>query len=89
LEILQIQSNPFPNGALEHFQQLFQNDYKVKFSSFYGILVLQQLLQNENFLTIRYNELSYMKVTVAHAIIILFYFLSLPSPLCRSLPKQS
>jgi hypothetical protein len=94
LEILQIQSNPFPNGALEHLQQLFQNDYKVKFSSFYGILVLQQLLQNENFLTIRYSELSYMKVTVAPATIILFYFLSLslPPPLCRSLrflPKQS
>jgi hypothetical protein len=58
---------PKISKLLEHLQQLFQIDYKVKFSSFYGILVLQQLLQNESFLTIRYSELSYMKVTVAPA----------------------
>jgi hypothetical protein len=66
---------------LEHLQQLFQIDYKVKFNSFCGILMLQQLLQNESFLTICYSELSYMKV---HCSTCKYYFilfsLSPPSP---------
>jgi hypothetical protein len=60
----------------KHLQQTLQSNHFVKFNNFCSIFFLQQGLYFESPFKICYSELSYMKVTVAPFIIILYFFLS-------------